>query len=168
MPLHFAAAHGSAVDSINGLVIYRPRIEPGSTADEVEYQYTIYKEDGTHSGVGLVGLNVMIEEAGETVRLLTLNLARPQAIKSMLRVNPRLGIDGDDFGFIRRLAEGFVRAFESRTDNTEAVRYMALTQDAPLREVGLVVPPDLPRLSSGQVVLAETRLEIHPIVRLVP
>jgi len=167
MTLHFVAAHGSAVDSINGLVIYRPRIEPGSTPDEVEYQYTIYKNDGTHSGVGLVGLNVMIEDA-ETVRILTLNLAQPQAIKSMLRVKQRLGIDGDDFEFIHRLAEGFVRAFESRTDNTEAVHYVALTQEEPLRNVGLVIPADLPRLPNGQVVLAETRLKAYPIAQSVP
>lgn len=168
MTLHFVAAHGSAVDSVNGLVIYRPRIEPGATPDEVEYQYTIYKKDGTHSGVGLVGLSAMIEEAGETVRLLTLNLAKPQAIRSMLRVKQRLGLDGDDFEFIHRLAEGFVRAFESRTDNTEAVHYVALTQEEPLRDLGLVTPADLPRLPHGQVILAESRVAAHPIVGLAP
>lgn len=88
--------------------------------------------------------------------------------RSMLNIKQRLHIDGDDFEFIRRLAEGFVTAFESRTDNTEVVRYVALTEVNSLKEVGLTAPPELPRFSDGQVVLAETRLEARPIVRSAP
>lgn len=168
MTLHFVAALGSAIDSANGLVIYRPRMQPGSTADEVEWQYAIRKEDGTREGLGFFGLHVVIEEAGESVRLFTMNLGQPQVIKSMLNIKQRLHIDGDDFEFIHRLAEGFVKAFESRTDNTEVVRYVALTEETSLKDVGLIAPAELPRLSNGQVVLAETRLEAHPIVRSAP
>jgi len=86
----------------------------------------------------------------------------------MLNVKERLEVDGDGFNFIRGLAEGFVKAFESRTDNTEAFRYVALTQEGTLKNIGLFVPAHLPRLSNGQVVLAEVLVEAHPIVRSVP
>jgi hypothetical protein len=168
MTLRFLAAYGSAVDSANALVIYRPRMQPTSTPDEVEWQYSIRRDDGTREGLGFFGLRVVIEEAGEAVRLFTMNLGQPQVIKSMLSMKQRLHIDGDDFEFIHRLAEGFVKAFESRTDNTEVVRYLALTEDASLKDVGLTAPADLTRLSNGQVVLAEARLVAHPIVRSAP
>jgi hypothetical protein len=168
MTLHFVAAHGCAVDSANSLVIYPPRMEPTSKPDEVEYQYWLYKNDDMGHGLALFGLNALIEEAGEAVRLFTLDLGQPQVIEPILKLKQRLAIDGDDFEFIHRLAEGLVRVFQSRTDNTEAVHYVALTQDAPLQDVGLVVPAYLPRLSNGQVVLAEARVDAHPVVRRVP
>lgn len=163
MTLHFVAAYGCAVDSANGLVVFEPRMEPGRTPDEIEYQYSINKKDGTREGLGFFGLHVLVEEAGETVRLFTMKLGQPQVIDSMLKIKERLHIDGDEFEFIHRLAEGFVRAFESETDNTEVIRYVALIQDAPLQDVGLAVPANLPRLPNGQVVLAEIRLEAHAI-----
>ncbi|WP_213947027.1 hypothetical protein [Luteibacter sp. dw_328] len=168
MTLHFVAAHGSAVDSANGLVIYPPRMEQSSKPDEVEYQYAIYNKDRNRHGLGFFGLNVLTEEAGETVRLNTLDLGGPQVIDSMLKLKQRLHIDGDDFEFIHRLAEGLVRVFESRTDNTEAVHYVALTEEAPLQDIGLAVPANLSRRSNGQVVLAEAWVDAHPIVRSVP
>jgi hypothetical protein len=168
MTLHFVAAHGSAVDSANGLVIYRPRMQPTSTPDEVEWQYMVYKNDDMGHGLGFFGLHVLIEEAGETVRLFTLDLGRPDVVTSMLKLKQRLSIDGDDFEFIHRLAEGLVRVFESRTDNTEAVHYVALTEEAPLQDVGLAAPANFSRLSNGQVVLAEAWVDAHPIVRSVP
>jgi hypothetical protein len=168
MTLHFVAAYGCAVDSANSLVIYPPRMEPGPKPDEIEYQYSIYKNDDTRDGLGFFGLHTLIEEAGETVRLFTMDLGQPQVINSMLNVKERLQVDGDGFDFIRGLAEGLVKAFESRTDNTEAFRYVALTQEGPLQNIGLVVPAHLPRLSNGQVVLAEVLVEAHPIVRSVP
>lgn len=168
MTLHFVAAYGCAVDSANSLVIYEPRMEPTSKPDEVEWQYMIYKNDDMGHGLGFFGLHALIDDGGEIVRLFTLDLGRPQVVTSMLKLKHRLGIDGDDFEFIHRLAEGLVRVFESETNNTEVIRYVALTQDAPLQDVGLVVPVDLPRLPNGQVILAETRLEAHPVVRSVP
>lgn len=156
MTLHFVAAHGSSVDRANALVIYEPRIEAGPAPDEVEYQYAIYQNENTRDGLGLFGLNVVIEEGGQNVRVFTLDLGQPQVLESTLKLKQRLAIEGDDFDFIHGLAEGLVRVFESRTDNREAVRYVALTQDAALQAKGVAVPDGLPRLPDGQIILAET------------
>lgn len=168
MTLRFVAAHGSSVDTANALVIYRPRMEPCAAPDEVEYQYAIYKNEDERDGLGFFGLSIVIEEGGEPVRVFTLDLGRPPVIESMIELKKRLKVDGDDFDFIQRLAEGLVGVFESRTDNTEAVRYVALTQDAPLHEKGIAVPDALPRLPNGQIVLAEARVEAHTIEGSVP
>lgn len=158
MTLHFVAAHGSSVDSANALVIYEPRIEAGPAPDEVEYQYAIYQNEITRDGLGLFGLNMLIDEDGVRVRVFTLDLGQPQVLESTLKLKQRLGIEGDDFDFIHGLAEGLVRVFEGRTDNRETIRYMALTQDVALQAMGVVVPGGLPRLPDGQIVLAETDL----------
>lgn len=168
MTLHFVAAHGSSVDSANALVIYEPRIEAGPAPDEVEYQYAIYQNENTRDGLGLFGLNVLIDEGGEIVRVFTLDLGQPQVLESTLKLKQRLGIEGDDFEFIHGLAEGLVRVFDSRTDNREAVRYVALTQDVALQAKGVAVPDGLPRLPNGQIVLAETRVAAHPVEGIAP
>jgi hypothetical protein len=80
-----------------------------------------------------------------------------------VNVMERLQIESDGFDFIRGLAEGFVRAFKSRTNNTEALRYVAVAEEVALRNVGLVVPAGLPCLSNGEIVLAETRLKAHGV-----
>ncbi|MET0617600.1 MAG: hypothetical protein ABWZ54_07490, partial [Luteibacter sp.] len=163
MPVHFEAAHGSAVDSENRLVIYRPRIEPGTVPDEIEYQYAIYQNDDIRDGIGIFGLNVRIEENGEIVRLFTLDLGQPQVIESIQKLQRRLAIEGDEFAFLHGLADGLVKVFQGRTDNTEAVQYVALTQEASLQAMGLSVPEGLPRLPNGQFVLAQAVIPAHPV-----
>jgi hypothetical protein len=164
MSLHFIAAHGYSIDTANAVMICPPRMEPGTASGEVEYQYWIYKNDDMGHGLGCFGSSVLVEEAGQTVRLFTLNLGQPQAIESMLKLKQQFHLDVSDFEFIHRLAEGLVRVFESRTDNAEAVRYVALTVEARLQDIGVTVPADLPRLPSGQVVLAEARVQASSIL----
>lgn len=157
MSIHFEAALGSAVDSQNGLVIYEPRMQPGRTPDEVEYQYAIYQ--GTHrDGLGCFGLSTQIEEDGQPVSLFTLDLGQDWVIDSMVKLKQRFHIEGDVFEFVQGLAEGLVKVFETRTDNTNAAHYVALTQEAPLRVAGLNVPDPLSHLSNGQIILAEVRV----------
>lgn len=167
MPLHFEAAHGCAVDRQNGLEIYQPRMEPGRVPDEVEYQYPIYQGSQRH-GFGCLGVCTVIEDDGQPVRLFTLDLGQGWVIDWILKLKQQLQIDGDTFDFVQRLAEGLVRVFQSRTDNTEAAHYVALTQDAALREYGISVPDGLSHLSNGQLVLAEVRVQAHPVEGAVP
>ena len=167
MPLHFEAAHGCAVDRGNGLEIYRPRMEPGRSPEEVEYQYPIYQGEKTH-GIGCLGLSTVIEENGHPVRLFTLDLGQGGAIDRILKLKQQLQIDGDTFEFVQRLAEGLVKVFQSRTDNTEAAHYVALIQDAALQEHQISVSDGLARLSNGQVILAEVHVQAHPVEGAVP
>ena len=70
MPLRFEAAHGSAVDSRNDLKIFRSRMEPTSTPEEVEYQYAIYRGE-TQYGFGCLGLSTVVQEQGRPVRVIS-------------------------------------------------------------------------------------------------
>jgi hypothetical protein len=137
-------------------------MEPGSAPDEVEYQYPIYQGETMH-GFGCFGLCTVIEEDGQPVRLFTLDLGQGWVIDWVLTLKQQLKIDGDTFDFVQRLAEGLVRVFQSRTDNTEAVRYVVLSQNAALREYEISVPDGVARLSNGQLILAEVRVPARPL-----
>jgi hypothetical protein len=162
MPLRFEAAHGSAIDANNDLKIFQPRMQPTATPDEVEYQYPIYKGEKLH-GIGCFGLCTLIEEEGEPTQLFTIDFGQDWVLKSIMQLKQRLEVDGDDFDFVHQLADGFVKVFQSRKHNPQAVHYLALSQDVCLREAGVRFPEELVRLSNGQIILAELRLPAHPV-----
>ena len=167
MPLHFEAARGSAVDHQNGLVIYQPRIEPRSIPDEAEYQYPIYRGEKLH-GIGFFGICKEIEEEGQPTQLFTMDLGQAWVLDSILELKQQLEIDGDDFDFMQQLADGFVKVFQSRKNNREAVHYLALTQEATLLAQGIRTPHGIPRIANGQLILAELRLPARPMEGAVP
>jgi hypothetical protein len=167
MPLRFEAAHGSAIDPHNDLKIFQPRMEPTATPDEVEYQYAIYRGD-TRYGFGCFGLSMVVQEQGRSVRVFTLDLGQDWVIESIQKLRERLSIDGDDFDFAQRLAEGLVQVFQSRTDNTEEVRYLALMQTAFLDKKGWVASDALAHLPNGDVVLAQIVVPAYPEAGVTP
>jgi hypothetical protein len=154
MPLRFEAAYGSAVDQRNDLKIFQPRMEPMATPDGVEYQYAIYRGD-TRYGFGCFGLSVVVQEQGRSVRVFTLDLGQDWVIQWGQELRQQLDIDGDDFDFALRLAEGLVQVFQSDTGSIEEVRYLALMPDAVFEAKGWVAPGHLTRLANGDVVLAQ-------------
>ncbi len=89
------------------------------------------------------------------MRIFTLDLWQDWVIEWIQELRQQLEIDGDDFEFVQRLAEGLVQVFQSRTDNTEEVRYLALIQDGVIKAKRWVVPGGLTRIANGDVVLAQ-------------
>ncbi len=161
MPLRFEAAYGSAVDQHNNLKIFEPRMEPTSIPDGVEYQYAIYRGDTRYS-FGCFGLCTIVQEEGRRVRVFTLDLGLDWVIESIQKLRQCLDIDGGDFDFAQRVAEGLVLVFQSQTGNSEEVRYMAFMRDAVFKAKGWVAPDGLVRLANGDVVLAQVVLPVNP------
>jgi hypothetical protein len=162
MSIHFEAARGSAVDRQNDLTIYQPRMQPTDTADEVEYEYAIYRGDVRY-GLWCLGTSHLTQVEGRVVRIFTLDLGRDWVSKSFWELKKEISISGDDLNFLVGLAEGLVKVFQSRTDNDAEVRYVALSQELALQDRGIVAPKNLARLPNGSLILAEVVVPAHPL-----
>ncbi|WP_266171702.1 hypothetical protein [Dyella subtropica] len=161
MPLHFEAANGSAIDHQHGLEVFQPRMEPTENQGEVEYQYWIFRGESQYS-LGCFGTFNSIKNEGRNVDVFTLNLGQNWVIESIFKTKDRLNILGDKFSFLVGLSEGLVRVFQSRRDNDNEVRYLALSQEAVLHDHGIAIPDGLLRLPNGDIVLAEVTVPAHP------
>jgi hypothetical protein len=162
MPLHFEAAHGSSIDRVNGLEIFRPRLVPRPEKDAIAYEYALYKGDVRHS-ISCIGMHVEVEEEDSVTDLFTLELSEGWILLSIAKLKKDLAIDGDEFTFVKGLAEGLVRVFQSRITIARPTRYVALADLTSLTAHGLTPSRDLHRLSNGQIILAEVALPSSPL-----
>ncbi len=127
--LHFQPQIGCAVDEQNRLTIYRPRLADAEAPYDLEYQYSIFRDEKPFEGIGLFVTDSWARERTGPERVFAIDMTTLQARSSVLALKASLGIDSDDLTFLRGLAYGFVAVFQSRRDNAYPVRYIALGDD---------------------------------------
>jgi hypothetical protein len=117
------------------LTIYPPRLLPASPPvdpDGTEYQYAIFLDGKRFYGIGLNGSDAVVDKDGRRERVFLLDLGPDWVLDTVLRLKHMLEDDADDFDFLRGLARGLVGVFESRTDNDDDTRYLAVANAAAL------------------------------------
>lgn len=160
MSIFFEAVHGSSIDKANNIEIFQPRIHPTESPDEMEYQYSIYQGEKRY-GLGCCGICRQADSKGGSARIITLNLGEDWVIQSMLKLKRRLYNHDDDFTFVVNLARGLILVFKSRTDNTEAVQYIALTKESTLAAHGIAINETVERFSADEIILSKISLPAH-------
>jgi len=164
MSLDFKPQLGSVVDSATGLTIYEPRLLPASPPadpDGTEYQYAIFLDGKRFYGIGLYGSDAVVDKEGRRQRVFLLDLGPGWVLDTVFELKNMLEDDDDDFAFLRGLARGLVGVFESRTDNDDDTRYLAVAGAAALAARGIAVPAGATRLPGGEVLLAESFVPAH-------
>ena len=164
MPLDFKPQLGSVVDPGTGLTLYRPRLLPASPPadpDGTEYQYAIFLDGEHFYGIGLYGSDAVVDKDGRRERVFLLDLGPDWVLDAVFRLKHMVEDDDDDFDFLRGLARGLVGVFESRTDNDDDTRYLAVTGAAALAARGIAVPAGALCLPGGEVLLAESFVPAH-------
>lgn len=158
MPFNFQPFSHSAVDPINNVSVLRPRMLPValSNGDQgTEYQYSFYRGDKRIAGLGMEGHDEIVEREGYTEHVFWLDLGRVPFIKTLIDYKPEFGATGNDFVYVRGIAQGLVMAFAGRTDNDENLRYVAVTKADALTAAGVLIPDGTPIGEDGTVLLAE-------------
>lgn len=166
MPLNFKSQPGSAVDLDAGLAIYRPRMLPASPPDDpndVELQYLFYRNDDRFYGLALSASDEMVDKGGRWEQVFTLDLSNRHALEAVFKFKKLLGDESDDFSFLRGLAQGLVTVFESRTDNSDDVRYLAVTKAPSLIGCGITLPAEQKQIDGNKIILAEAFVAAHPL-----
>lgn len=164
MSLDFQPRQGSAVDPGTGLTLYPPRLLPASppeSPDDTEFQYAIFRDGKRFYGLGLVGSDAMVDKDGRREHLFLLDLSPVWVLDTVLELKRMLEDGSDDYAFLRGLARGLVAVFESRTDNDDDTRYLALIDPIALAERDIAVPADAARLPGGELLLAEAFVPAH-------
>lgn len=144
-PLHFQPHTGCAVDEQNRLTIYRPRLADAVAPYDIEYQYSIFRDEKPFEGIGLFVTDSWARDRTGAERVFAIDMTTPQALSSAFALKASFGIECDNLTFLRGLAYGLVAVFQSRRDNAYPVRYIALGDDvatdgSPLL-AQIVVPP---------------------------
>lgn len=163
MPLNFVAQYESAVDVGTGLLIHSPRLLPATAPDDIEYQYSIYRDGLPWDGLGLFGSEAMEDRGGRQQRVFTLDMGRDPVLDSVFRLKRALGSKDDDFDFLQGLARGLVAVYETRTDNDAEVRYVALTRAGLLEDRGIALDGEMGKTEAGEIILAEVVVPAHAI-----
>lgn len=157
MPFQFQAKPYSSLDPISETEIPRPRIGPTVLTDGrrgTEYQFAIYRGESRVGGVGFDGWDETTQDGGRPVHCFVFDLRQAQVIHAMLAYKQTLGSVDDDFTYLQGLAQGFVLSFAGRTDNDEALRYLAVTSPNALMESQVPVPAHVAQRDDGSIVLA--------------
>ncbi|AWH24010.1 hypothetical protein [Stenotrophomonas sp. YAU14D1_LEIMI4_1] len=157
MPFHFQAKPYSSLDPISETEIPLPRIGPTVLADGrqgTEYHFAIYRGESRVGGLGFDGWDELTQDVGYPVHAFVFDLRRPQVIQDMLSYKQTLGSADDDFTYLQGLAQGFVLSFAGRTDNDEALRYLAVTSRQALLESQVPVPANVAQREDGSIVLS--------------
>lgn len=164
MPLHFTPRERSAIDLTSGVSIPRPRMLPSTEAHgagTIEFQYAFLRDGGRIGGMGVFGYEAVVYRAGGQEWACTLDLTPDWVLEDMLRFKKTLGNTDDDLTFVAGLAQGLVNAFAGQTNNTDAMRYTAISDVDALASVGIEVPSAYQRLTDGKVVLADAYVPAH-------
>lgn len=161
-PLCFKPQTGCAVDEQNRLTIYRPRLVPAEAPYDIEYQYSIFRDDKRFEGIGLFATDSWVRDRTGDERVFAIDLTTPQAISSAFDLKASFGIDSDDLTFLRGLAYGLVAVFKSRRDNPDLVRYIVLGNAVALQERGLSIDSRINVTADGRAILAQIVVPPNP------
>ena len=159
MSLNFEPQLNSAVDTKSGLTICRPRRLPLEDPSQTEYQYSIYLNDKRLYGIGLNGVDKLIEkiECKEWIFMLDIG----SDWEGVFRLKKILNNNDRDFVFLKNLAFGLIAVFEKDINANYDSRYLAVVNVELLQQHGIIAPDHAVRLSNGKIVLAEVFIPVQ-------
>lgn len=154
----------SSFDLVNGISINRPRILPAILADGregTEYQYAFLRDGKRLDGLGFLGFDVVVEKGGRREWVFTFHLDTEKLLRALLEFKAVFHAGGEDFDFLCKLAQGLVLAYAGRTDNEDALRYVAATTFEALSAASVFISGETYVLDGGIVILAEALVPKH-------
>ena len=121
MALRFEPRMASATDPNFGIEIREPRILPGETPGETEYQYPIFV-GGLRLGLGFYGTDEVVNLDGEKMRIARLRLSPDDVLRSILKFKARIDCQDSDFDFLVAFAQGLINVFKIGSGNRTRYR----------------------------------------------
>jgi hypothetical protein len=164
MSLHFMPRERSAIDLASGVSIPRPRVLPSTEvhgAGSIEFQYAFLRDGERIGGMGVFGYEAVVDRAGGQEWTCTLDLTPDWVLEDVFRFKKALGNTDDDLTFVEGLAQGLVNAFAGQANNTDAMRYTAISSVDALARVGVEISAAYQRQTDGKVVLADAYVPAH-------
>ena len=159
MPINFMPRGRTAFDENTGITIGHPRMYPETKIDgaiNVEYEYTIYRDEEIIGALVIQGTETTTEENGNRKYTYTLEIVKKTTIERIFKLKQRIENKDDDFVFISNMAQGMVNVFVNIEGSTFAQRNLAITTHDALVRSGVTIPDYAHASPDGVIVLAES------------
>jgi hypothetical protein len=159
MPINFMPRGRTAFDENTGITIGHPRMYPEKKIDgaiNVEYEYTIYRDEEIIGALVIQGTETTTEENGNRKYTYTLEIVKKTTIDRIFKLKQRIENKDDDFVFISNMAQGMVNVFVNIEGSTFAQRNLAITTHDALVRSGVTIPDYAYTSPDGVIVLAES------------
>ncbi|PKH73133.1 hypothetical protein CXF96_13035 [Stenotrophomonas sp. Betaine-02u-21] len=161
MRLNFESRGGSAYDAMTGISIPLPRMLPATLGDGrtmIEFEYAFLRGGERLGGLGILGHEVLREEAGGREWLYTIEFVQDSNFKSLRHFKHAIGDAGEEFCILQAVAQGLVNVFPGRLTQSESQRNRVVTTVDAVTRNGISICADAVLLSDGWVLLAECRV----------
>lgn len=149
----------TAFDESTGITIGHPRMYPETKIDgaiNVEYEYTIYRDEEIIGALVIQGAETTTEENGSRKYTYTLEIVKKTTIDRIFKLKQRIKNKDDDFVFISNMAQGMVNVFVNIEGSAFAQRNLAITTHDALVRSGVTIPDYAHTSPDGVIVLAES------------
>lgn len=153
MTFKFEERGAAIVEPRYGIEIYRPRLEPGNTPAEVEYQYHI-DINGRSDGIGFYGATRSTQSGIVSESFAKLSLGPDEILQWFLGARKEIACTDDEYAFIAEFARALILVFKSGSALYTSYHYSVTAREDALIRLGVKVPANVQR-NSEEVVLAE-------------
>jgi hypothetical protein len=155
MELNFVSMRGDAVDEAREIRIVSPRILPGNSDNETEYQYSIYISH-QRDGIGFFGSEYPGDDS--TGRLHVLRLHPAQIVESVLRIKAKIAPHADGLKFLKDFSYGLICGNKTDKYLKEHVTFIVIVHPDSLRAKEIDFNSSRERFFGHELILAEIEL----------
>ena len=128
--LKFDADGASAVDQEHGIRIEYPRVQPGQSEGEAEFQYPIII-NGRNTGIGLFA---EFSRLGSDKNRYVIKFDQVNLIDRALAYRDELGIKSDELEFLREFSRGLVLGYESGRGIYKSTEFLVVAKKSDLKQ----------------------------------
>ncbi len=150
--IHFVVDDAAAIDAEHGVRISHPRIQPGATYDESEYQYPISLGD-KETGIGLFG---EFSRLSESVNRHVIKLEPAATIDRILDVQSQLGTQEDAIAFLQEFARGLLLVYSSGRGLYKTTHFLVVAKEADIEHRFGPRSQNLERFGDGYLVISKS------------
>jgi hypothetical protein len=134
MTIEFRAEDGFAVCDRDALKILLPRVQPGRTEDEAEFEYTVFIGD-SRTSVAFVGRQR--PPSGQRMAFVDVRLDPERALAQILRIREAVSAPEAPFEYVRGFARGLVAVYEDGRNLWEDTEFQVSVAPETLAAVGI-------------------------------
>lgn len=149
--IHFVAEDAAAIDVNHGVRMSHPRILPGKTYDESEYQYAISIGD-RESGIGFFG---EFSRLDESVNRHVIKLEPALAIDRFLEYQAQLGTREDAFSFLHEFARGLLLVYSSGRGLYKTTQFLVVAKETDIKLMFGANIENLERFGHSYLIISE-------------
>lgn len=150
--IHFVADGATAIDAEHGVRIFHPRILPGATYDESEYQYPVFLGD-KETGIGLFG---EFSRLSESVNRHVIKLEPVSAIDRIMAFQSQLGTHEDAFAFLQEFARGLLLVYSSGRGLYKTTHFLVVAKEAEFKQRFGAHIENLERFGDGYLIISKS------------